>query len=46
LEAMKFANSEFGRRHSLRGLNAKVITSGEIKTGQVIDVISRGKRSD
>ena len=46
LEAMKFANSDFGRRHSLRGLNAKVITSGEIKTGQVIDVISRAERSN
>ncbi len=31
LEAMKYANSEFGRKHNLRGVNAKIIQSGQIK---------------
>ena len=31
LDAMKFANSEFGRKHSLRGINAKVVQSGRIR---------------
>ncbi len=39
LEAMKFANSEFGRSHRLRGLNAKVVAPGTIKTG---DAVVRG----
>lgn len=38
VEAMKFANSEFGRKHNLRGINAKVIESGAISVG---DPISR-----
>ena len=29
-DAMKYANSEFGRSQNLRGVNAKVIVSGEI----------------
>ena len=36
LDAMKFANSEFGRKHNLRGINAKVVVSGDIKTGNII----------
>lgn len=39
LEAMKFANSDFGRSHSLRGVNAKVIQSGNISTGDLIEII-------
>ena len=42
VEAMKFANSEFGRTHNLRGVNAKVIAGGEIKTGDEIKVVRRG----
>ncbi|MEO7540206.1 MAG: MOSC domain-containing protein [Pyrinomonadaceae bacterium] len=38
VEAMKFANSEFGRSHNLRGVNAKVVTGGEIAIG---DIMSR-----
>ncbi len=38
LDAMKFANSEFGRQHNLRGVNAKVIRSGEITVGAEITV--------
>ncbi|MEK7856018.1 MAG: MOSC domain-containing protein [Acidobacteriota bacterium] len=36
IEAMKFANSEFGRRHNLRGINAKVVTSGLISVGDAV----------
>ena len=41
LDAMKFANSEFGRRHSLRGINAKVIEPGKVRTGDAVVVTSR-----
>lgn len=33
LEAMKFINSELGRELRLRGLNAKVVKSGTVRTG-------------
>ena len=33
LEALKFVNSELGRELRLRGLNAKVIQSGTVRTG-------------
>ena len=33
LEAMKFVNSELGRELRLRGLNAKVIQPGNVRTG-------------
>jgi hypothetical protein len=39
LDAMKFANSEFGRTHSLRGINAKVVKSGQIQTRDIIQRI-------
>lgn len=39
LEAMKFANSEFGRKHSLRGVNAKVVATGNIAAGNAITVV-------
>ncbi len=38
LDAMKFANSDFGRQHNLRGVNAKVIKTGEITVGDTIAV--------
>lgn len=41
LDAMKFANSEFGRRHNLRGINAKVVEPGSVRTGDAVSVISR-----
>ena len=41
LDAMKFANSEFGRRHNLRGINAKVIEPGGVRTGDAVVVTSR-----
>ncbi|MEQ1765453.1 MAG: MOSC domain-containing protein, partial [Pyrinomonadaceae bacterium] len=31
IDAMKFANSEFGRSHNLRGVNAKVVTAGNVR---------------
>lgn len=36
LDAMKFANSDFGRRHNLRGINAKVVVPGRIAVGDSI----------
>lgn len=33
IDAMKYANSEFGRSHNLRGVNAKVVIGGDIKAG-------------
>lgn len=38
IDAMNFANSDFGRLHNLRGVNAMVIHGGEISVG---DTISR-----
>lgn len=40
LEAMKFANSEFGRTHNLRGVNAKVITTGDLSLGDRVRKIA------
>jgi MOSC domain-containing protein YiiM len=36
LEAMKFVNSELGRKHGLRGINAKVVVSGKICVGDTV----------
>jgi hypothetical protein len=36
VDAMKFVNSTLGRRLRLRGLNAKVVTPGVIRVGDVI----------
>ncbi|MEQ1642561.1 MAG: MOSC domain-containing protein [Pyrinomonadaceae bacterium] len=36
IDAMRFANSDFGRKHHLRGINAKVIKSGSIITSDII----------
>ncbi len=35
LEAMKFVNSELGRRLNLRGINAKVVSAGRIRVGDI-----------
>lgn len=40
LEAMKFVNSELGRKHSLRGINAKVVVSGSICVGDTAAKLS------
>ncbi|MEO7673221.1 MAG: MOSC domain-containing protein [Pyrinomonadaceae bacterium] len=39
LEAMKFANSGFGRTHNLRGINAKVVSAGNIAVGDTIEIV-------
>ena len=36
LEAMKFVNSGLGKKINLRGINAKVIQSGQIATDDVV----------
>jgi len=36
LDAMKFANSEFGRKHNLRGINAKVVQSGRVAVNDLV----------
>jgi MOSC domain-containing protein YiiM len=36
LDAMKFVNSADGRALQLRGINARVITSGRVRTGDSI----------
>ena len=36
LEAMKFVNSDYGKKLNLRGINTKVIKSGSIKTGDKV----------
>lgn len=41
LDAMKYANSEFGRSHNLRGLNAAVRTPGRINVGDAVKVLGR-----
>lgn len=42
IDAMKYANSDFGRKHNLRGVNAKVITTGGISVGdQVSHLVTR-----
>ncbi len=38
IEAMKFVNSEFGRMHNLRGINAKVVLSGKVTIGDTVEV--------
>jgi MOSC domain-containing protein YiiM len=41
VEAMRFANSEFGRRQNLRGINAKVVSSGSVSVGDLVSVVRR-----
>ena len=36
VDAMKFVNSPQGRQRNLRGINARVVTSGTIETGQTV----------
>ena len=36
LEAMKFVNSGLGKKINLRGINAKVIQSGQIATDDLV----------
>lgn len=36
LDAMKFVNSPVGRRHSMRGIYARVIQAGTVRVGDVV----------
>ena len=40
LEAMQFVNSPLGRQLRLRGLNARVVSAGEIRVGDVVRKIA------
>ncbi len=42
LDAVKFVNSATGRRLNLRGINARVIQSGVVRTGDAITTMARG----
>ena len=39
MDAMRYANSEFGRSHNLRGVNAKVLKAGDVKVGDKIEIV-------
>ena len=39
LDAMKFVNSEVGKKLHLRGINAKVVEAGKIRTGDLVKKI-------
>ncbi|NNE43376.1 MAG: MOSC domain-containing protein [Gemmatimonadetes bacterium] len=39
-DAMKFVNSEVGRRLNLRGVNARVVEAGMVRTGDAVRKIS------
>jgi MOSC domain-containing protein YiiM len=39
IDAMKFVNSELGRQHNLRGINARVVSSGVIAVGDIVSVV-------
>ena len=41
IDAMKYANSDFGRSHNLRGVNAKVAKAGDITVGDSIQIVGR-----
>lgn len=40
LDAMKFVNSSVGRELNLRGINAKVVKSGQIKLGDIVERVA------
>lgn len=39
MDAMKYANSDFGRSHNLRGVNAKVVRSGDVTVSDEIRIV-------
>jgi hypothetical protein len=43
IDAMKYANSDFGRKHNLRGVNAKVITTGDVSVGDQVSHLVTGR---
>lgn len=40
MDAMTFANSDFGRLHNLRGINARVVRGGEVLTGDRVAILN------
>jgi MOSC domain-containing protein YiiM len=40
MDAMMFANSDFGKLHNLRGINARVIVGGEVRRGDPVAKIT------
>lgn len=40
LDAVKFVNSDLGRKHRFRGINAKVVVAGTITTGDIVAKLS------
>ncbi len=43
VDAIRFVNSETGKRLHLRGLNAKIIKAGTIKTGDIVKKLETSK---
>ena len=39
IDAMKYANSEFGRSHNFRGVNGKVVGTGTVTVGDNIEIV-------
>ncbi|MDX1683864.1 MAG: hypothetical protein R3275_01445 [Saprospiraceae bacterium] len=47
VDAMRFVNSANGRKNNFRGINARVIKSGQIRPGDLIEILgSRTKSPD
>lgn len=44
VDAVKFVNSEIGKRLHLRGLNARIVKAGTIKTGDIVKKLKTEKR--
>jgi len=42
-DAMEFVNSDTGRKHNLRGINAKVIQQGYVRIADPVVVLRRGR---
>jgi hypothetical protein len=40
VNAMKFVNSPIGKAHQLRGINAKVVKSGDVRRGDIVQRLS------
>lgn len=40
IDAMKYANSDFGRSNNLRGVNAKVVAAGDVRVGHGVQIVS------
>jgi len=45
-EAMRFVNGRIGRRLRLRGLNARVVTPGTVRPGDLVTVVHRDAMLD